>query len=505
MTAEAFETLQFSSANLFRALSNKYCDPNEIAEHARANYLYRYLHEIDAKTIVVEQNYTDGDYLEDFASYYVRCYVAYDRGCKRLHFFAEDLSDAVLRSLIRNELPPDRASAIRDSYLGFVVARPLPSAVVGRTILKTYPADGGRRHYTVVREYESHLFGTKLSVLSLPFQEQDSVLAACATVALWCAFHKMAALFGTTAPRPAVITAGANRGLRRGRPVPSHGLSIEEMCQAAREVGLEPELVDCVNNNVPLVSLAYGHLRMGVPVILIVDVEGQGRHAITLTGYSLKESRVHAQEVAGTNTCIPMIGLRIDEFYGHDDQVGPFARLSIGPSAQTYPVLLHGDWKDEASGKQLDLQPLAALIPIYSKIRVTFLDVQVWLTRLASVLDLIADPATIEWDLSLTTTNEYKGTVKGSTVLAAPDLDRLLLTPQPRFIWRALLRLSGIEVFELLVDATDMARSFPIFEAIWHHDEFRQGMNDLLAAPAMQLALTNTLTPRFLQFLKGKL
>jgi hypothetical protein len=168
-------------------------------------------------------------------------------------------------------------------------------------------------------------------------------------------------------------------------------------------------------------------------------------------------------------------------------------------------VLLHGDWKDEASGKQLDLQPVAALIPIYSKIRVTFLDVQVWLTRLASVLDLIADPATIEWDLSFTTTNEYKGTVKGSTVLAAPDLDRLLLTPQPRFIWRALLRLSGIEVFELLVDATDMARSFPIFEAIWHHDEFRQGMNDLLAAPAMQLALTNTLTPRFLQFLKGKL
>jgi hypothetical protein len=504
MTGPAFEALPFSSANLFRALSNDYCDPNEVAEHTRANYLYRYLHAIHATTIVIENNYTDGDYLEDFASYYVRCYAAYERCCKRLHFFSQDLNDEMLRGLIRNELPTEHARDIQEAYLGFVVARPLPSAVVGRTVLKTYPSDSGRRHYTVVRDYESYLFGTKLSVSSLPFQEQDSVLAACATVALWCAFHKTAAMFGTTSPRPAVITAGANRGLRRGRPVPSHSLSIEEMCQAVRDVGLEPELIDC-GENVPLVSLAYGHLRMGLPVILIVDIEDRGLHAITLTGYSLQDKRVHSQEVAGANKCISMIGLRIDEFYGHDDQIGPFSRISIGPSSSTYPVLLHGDWKDEASGKQLDLRPTATLIPVYNKIRVTFLDVQVWLTLLNNVLGFVLpDPTATEWDVSLTTTNEYKGSLK-SVSLPAADLDRVLLTPQPRFIWRALLRISGVEVFELLVDATDMARSFPIFDAIWHHDAFRSAMDGLLTAPTMQLALTNALTRRFLQFLKDKL
>ncbi len=504
--SDSFDVLPFSSANLYEALSNKYCQPDEVASQYQAGYLCRYLAAIEAKTIVREFGYIDGDYLEDFASYYVRCYEPYDRYCKRLHFFSEVISDELLRDLIQDRLEPKQAEKIRTSYLGFVVARPLPSAIVGRTVLKTYPPDGDRRHYTVVRDYDCHMFGTKLSVQSLPFQEQDSVLAACATVALWCAFQKTYELFGTTAPRPAVITGAANHGGHRGRPVPSHGLSIEEMCRAVRDVGLEPELVDCVEKSVPLVSLIYGHLRMGIPVVLIVDIENEGLHAITLTGYSLQQKRVLVQEVSGANRCIPMIGLRIDEFYGHDDQIGPFSRLKIGPSASIYPVLFQGDWKDKATQKSLDIKPVAVLIPVYNKIRVTFLDVEVWLTRLNSVLTLmVPDPAnSIEWDISLTTTNEYKELIKGIS-LEGKDLERLLLSSQPRFMWRALLRISEVEVLDLLVDATDMARSFPILEAIWRHDAFRSAMDALLKAPTMQLSLTSALTRRFLKLLKDSL
>src|SRR5437773_987565 len=133
---DAFEVLQFSSANLFRALSNEYCQPDEVAAQAQASYVHRYLYEIGAKTIVVEPNYTDGDYLEDFASYYVRCHEHYDRLCSRLHFFAEELTDETLRSLIQGNLSSEQTNSIRHSYLGFVVARPLPSAIIGRTLLK---------------------------------------------------------------------------------------------------------------------------------------------------------------------------------------------------------------------------------------------------------------------------------------------------------------------------------------------------------------------------------
>ena len=91
-------------------------------------------------------------------------------------------------------------------------------------------------------------------------------------------------------------------------------------------------------------SLIYGYLKMGLPVILGVSIDGRGRHAITLTGYSLQKTTALKQEVAGSKNCIPMIGLRIDEFYAHDDQIGPFSRLRVNPTAlyekKAYPVTL---------------------------------------------------------------------------------------------------------------------------------------------------------------------
>ncbi len=500
MTRGAFQALPFSSANFFKHLSNTHCNPDEVASNPRAGYLLRYLSTLGARSMVVERHYTDGDYLEDFASYYVRCHRPYGRRCRRLHFFSCDLDDAKVLALVLGELKADEALSVQKSYLGFVVVRPLPSAVVGRTVLKTYPDDGGRRHYSVLLTFTAHLFGTPLHIQSLPFQEQDTVLAACATVALWCAFHKTHDLFDTASPRPAEITRTANRVLKGGRPIPSHSLTIEQMCHVVSEVGLEPELIDCTSSDVPLVSLAYGHLMMGLPVVLGVEIPGRGRHAITLTGFSLRTNRVHAQEVPIGAKSIPMIGLRIDELYAHDDQVGPFSRLVVVAPTATEPLILR---TQNAQGKQFDMYPLVMLVPVYNKIRLTFLDVKKWLTRLTGVLLGFAQETSIEWDLHLVTSNEYKMGIKGSS-LSRTEREIFLLRAQPRFLWQAILRIDGEQVFELLADATDMERSFPFLNAsaIWRHAQFRADVKQQLVAPANQAALARILTPRFLDYLK---
>jgi hypothetical protein len=378
-----FEILEFTDENLYFALSNECCLPDEVANQERAHYLYEYLKAIDAKVIVVENEYTDHNYLDDFAAYYVRCFRPYQRRCKRLHFFSVSLDRAAFLSLIMGKRSAEEEQRVKDSYLGFVVARPLPDAIVGRTVLATHPSDGNRQHYTCTVEYSANLFGFELKVRSLAFQEQDTVLAACATVSLWCCFNKTRELFGTPSPTPAEITRVANQVIHHARPIPSHGLIVQQICNAIRQVGLEPEVVQ-VKPNTPLPSLLYGHLQMGLPVILGVWIEGRGGHAITLAGYSLRQQRHLNQEVAGGALSIPMKGLRIDEFYAHDDQIGPFSRLNVNPSAQVadviYPVTFEGAWKDRPTGKVLNLHPTVVIIPVYNKIRVTFLDAQRWLT-----------------------------------------------------------------------------------------------------------------------------
>jgi hypothetical protein len=501
MDAPPFSVLPFNSDNLFQSFCSARCSIDEVRQRESVDYLFRYLTDLGAKSIVVEDGYTDGDYLEDFASYYVRCFEQYERRCKRLHFSATEITLEQFERLILSTSIDER-KAFAASYLGFVVARPLPNAIVGRTMLRTYESAGGRRNYLAVRDYPAQLFGLDLSVQTLPFQEQDSVLAACATVALWSAFHKTAHLFGTSAPRPALITRSANNVANQFRPIPSHGLSIQQMCHAIREVGLESELVTA-GPNVPFVSLLYGHLHSGLPVVLVVDIEGRGRHAVTLTGYSLRNERVLGQEVASGAHAIPMIGLRIDEFYAHDDQIGPFARMTVKPPSIDSPVLFEGSWKDSDTGKTLTMTPVVAIVPVYNKIRVTFIDVQKWLTRLTRVLRLLLpEDAEFEWDLHLVTTNDLKRRIV-SEVLPDRDRKRILFKQQPRFMWRALLVHGSTPLMELLVDATDMERSFPIHDGIWRHDDFRERLQILLGAEQLQELLSKHLTNRFLAFLKN--
>ncbi len=507
---DPFRVLSFTSDHLFASLGNPVRSPAEVAAHGGVQYLRRYLEFLGARTIVVENDYTDADYLDDYASYYVRCFRAYDRRCKRLHFFDRAFDKQEFLQLIRGELLSWYALGLKGSYLGFVVARPLPEAIIGRTLLKTYSPDNGRRNYPCTRTYKANLFGVELTMESLPFQEQDTVLAACATVSLWSAFHKTADLFGTATPTPAEITRVANQVIQPGRPLPSHGLSIQQICNSIRHVGLDPEVVE-MRNSTPIVSLIYGHLRMGLPVILVVAVPNLGLHAVTLAGYSRRDPQVRPTEVAPGQSSIPLPGLRIDEFYAHDDQSGPFTciRVMHPPPVPTtlvntanLPVVFQEDFTDPQTGAVSPrmLYPVMVVVPVYHKIRVTFLDVLAWLTRLHRHVVQNLGVAGAEWDLHLITTNAYKAQLR-EFGLPRQHIESLLLEQHPRFIWRAALRFNGTPALDLLADATDMARSFPLYRAVWCDAGVRNGVLALLNAPATHALLRRNLTPRFCDLL----
>ncbi len=510
---EFCEVFDFSPENLFRAFCNHRCPESQVAAHSSVGYLARYLDSLGAKTIVVEHGYIDRDYLDDYAAYYAKCFHQYDRFCKRLHFFSKSFSFRELESVLQGADDRDFEGHLKKSYLGFSIARPLPDAIVGRTILITYGPDGGRRSYPCTLKYEANLFGLQLEIQSLAFQEQDTVLAACATVALWCAFQKTRSLFGSQAPTPAAITRAGTLAVNRARPFPSHGLSLEQMCSAVRQAGLEPEVIG-INEEVPLPSLIYAYLKLGIPIILGVTIEGMDAgHAITITGYSIDKTRRSFPEVANPKTYIPMVGLRIDQLYAHDDQIGPFSKLRVMPSKttvggdMTFPVTLEGTWNKD--GRDLTLYPHMAMIPVYSKIRLNFLEVQKLIFRISSMLSIffavlkpeVKPEQDFEWDIHVTTTNDYKTTLKTIPGFPREDLKRLVFRQHPKFIWKTTLRVKGTTLLEMLLDATDMARSQPIYEAIWFDPNLRDQINKLLRHDALRSIIIPRISESLLDFL----
>lgn len=240
----SYVILPYSIDNFTKLICNfnSLVSENYIESKSHYYYFKGYFKDLKAKTILVEKKYIDKDYLEDFAGYYVSCFKHYLKRCSRYHFFDIAFRGSDFEDYLSDNNSSLTIKKLQKSYLGFVVIKPLPETIIGRTCLKTYPADNNRRHYPISRIYKANLFGTQLEVKTLAFQEQDKVVAACATSALWSVFHGTSLKFQHGVPSPFEITKLATASLPfESRTMPNKGLSTAMMAKAIKEVGLEPE------------------------------------------------------------------------------------------------------------------------------------------------------------------------------------------------------------------------------------------------------------------------
>ena len=412
-------------------------------------YFSDYFFELDAKSIVVESNYVDHDYLEDYAAYYVRCFESYKRSTTRLHFFSLEFTEPNFRDALTDPSAWLSPQLLQNHYLGFVVVKPLPLTIVGRTCLKTYPSDSGRREFPILRKFAVNLFGISLEIDSLAYQEQDTVVAACATSALWSCFQGTGKLFQHAIPSPVEITKAATRHVPENLPansaraLPNSGLTATQMALAVRDVGLEPYLVGTPSPYV-LNSTLYAYLRCRMPSILafnLVDVldgheQHMGAHAVAVTGYSLGKEQPEPFGQSG----FQLRASRIDKIYAHDDQVGPFARMEHAQSTEPY---LATSWQGHGS---VEARPIFLMLPLYHKIRIPFETIHDAILVVDSVLEnprkqAFPDLEKPEWDIYLTTVSEFKRDVLESMrPLLGFLVEETLTANLPRFLWRATAR-----------------------------------------------------------------
>jgi hypothetical protein len=350
---------------------------------------------------------------------------------------------------------------LTNDYIGFIVIKPLPQTILGRTCLRTYP-NAGCRFFNFIRPYKVNLFGIELSVESIAYQEQDSVVAACASSAIWSAFQATALLFQHSIPSPVEITKAATIFFPyANRHFPNKGLNPEQMAHAIRNVGLEPYLISANQYDV-IKATTYAYQRAKIPVVLgfmlanFVSGALLGRHAVTITGYRIGNTK---HGFSGSNFFLK--SSRIEKIYCHDDQVGPFARMEFTRNDNR----LTTSWMDESKKiGHIVADPEILILPLYHKIRIPFDIILNIVYRIDALLKLIGNNVKfknglnineIEWDIFLCISNDFKTEIRLNTELAHSDKLSILTEGLPKYIWRAIGSIDNERV-ELIFDATDI-------------------------------------------------
>jgi len=460
---------------------------DEVRNKSHTRYFDHYLNKLGVKTLLVERDYIDRDFLEDYAAYYVRCFPLYRKTCTRIHAFRQEITLEAVKAFLSGDETKIGLEELQTAYLGFIVVKPLPHTVIGRTCLTTY-ADNTTRHFPATRQFEANLFGIKLPVVkTLPFQEQDSVVAACATSALWTLFQSTAREFQHQLLTPIEITRAATHLLpTESRVIPNHGMSTHMMAHAIKSVNLEPFLIRVAEGKV-LHAAIYSYVRARIPLILGIDLVEQtsgtqydrmGKHAVAIVGYNL----------GGVPTPLSVSGLtlrssRIDKIYVHDDQIGPFARMALdgkgvevqfpGQPSRKYDSL-STSWSPDHGSGDVRAIPDILLVPLYHKVRLTwewalkrvteFNEALVQSSKIVPELKLLG----LEWDVYVTTVNDVRDDLRKAPNIDASARFSAVTWPMPRFIWRATALRDDAPLIDLLFDATDIDTSHGLVQVIFH-------------------------------------
>ena len=284
----------------------------------------RHLKILGAKSYVLEEPYIDRDYSADYLEFYARTFRTHDRHCRRAHFFSKDVSPFVSASLSTEGLNELRRLAV-DAYCGFCVLRPLPTAPIGRTVLRAVLRGHQDMEATVTcrAAFDANLLGIDLEVTGAAYLQQDARVGACAQVAIWAGMRHLHARYDYDWVSVADITRLATPTAPDeavSLPAGSDFLTSERMIRAIAEAGYQPLCFRNPNPDSPSIAAAIlPYVESGIPVILGLSLGGEVGHAVTVLG------RIFGKQDSPTANAIDYV----PAYIVHDDQGGPYMTLPV--------------------------------------------------------------------------------------------------------------------------------------------------------------------------------
>lgn len=485
----------------------------EINEKRQLKYLFDYLEKdhINAKTVIIENDYVDKHYLEDYAEYYVRCFENYSRICSRIHFFDQKISEKEFLDALNSKCCLSRRK-LEKSYLGFVVIRPIANTFLAKICIRPYKRLVDNNEYCILKkDIFVSLFGISLKVETIPLLEQDKVVAACATSSIWTMLNASKHLNESFIPSASAITKSSGTLTSTGsRIFPSTGLRTEQISTILKNNGLEPipkilrkELYqgvklledtsrsDFAKDHISLVKEhCYSYLSNEIPLLLGGTIyekntnsvyRALGKHLVCVLGYQTNKSYQfedkNEQKLASH---------KVQKLYAHDDRYGPYSRISLelaivnyesenGENEKLCGLRLHHE------GREDDLfVPDLLLVGVYHKIRITHSEAsricRVFhseVSKRLAIFNTIRERLTSEqessmsfyetfknsiFDIHLTENNKEKlRLIKTKDWYSSCYGDKksdFLSVNMPRYIWRCGIIHEGVRISDYYLDAT---------------------------------------------------
>jgi hypothetical protein len=320
----------------------------------------RLAHLIESRciSIVEERDYIDSDYRAGFSRFHFLRHQDTDRRCVRLHFFSQRLNKQHLLDTPQN---------ISKGYLGFSVIRPLPGFRLGRSLLSSrlvpQPPDNEQVFITCEASYPANLVGNELNFHGVPWMEQDTLVSACASAALWVASTYMAAKFSPEFKEyctPHITDMATRYVITTGRAMPSAGLTVEQMMYAIQEMGYEPVPYE-PSSALHAVNTAYRYVESGIPVIVAIQFP-RGGHALTAVGHTYNPKLKRGYQRFKWTADITLKYMRssrfVPSFIVQDDAGGPFRGLELV------------DWKEAVKSRLIRKKEAKRLSSVFSCVAV---------------------------------------------------------------------------------------------------------------------------------------
>ncbi len=473
-----FEVLPFTQENLCEVLRSESQHAEDIPHKIQFPHIFEYFTRKGddglqmAKTILVENDYFSQSFFDDYKTKHIDSYSARElnKHCKRVHFFSLEFNYTAAESLFFSESLNKNQVKLLSAYLGYIVIRPIQYPI-GATILKWIPPTKDKYNLPCLVKNNVNLFGRKINPYSsLIFQEQDKLVGACATSALWSILEKCSRNFKTMNYSPSRLTelAGENTNNIPRRLFPNSGLDINQLCSVLKRIGLDwdilspsnesekmgEQIVDNLNdepqigftehldesetyntvdfNYLSFRSKLYAYIKGGFPSLFGIRFSDNTYHAVASIGYrevSENDYNNFNNDVEGFNkqfTRPIIVNEMIDEFIFHDDQIGPFTSIRITKNG------LFSVWNMIEIAK---IEPHSLLTPIHPTWIINHQHIEDIVHKLNFIMnpsETVQNSKILIWDFHLTKSNTFKTGVAKSKPKFGKEC---LLNSLPEYVW----------------------------------------------------------------------